>query len=536
MSELPDDAEALPCGWAWSTIGELALEVRNGLSPKPNADCGLPVLRISAVRALNVDVADRRYFDPPPPQWERAVLKAGDLLFTRYSGTPAFVGVCGVVPEVREDLVYPDKLIRVRIDDRIALPGFVEKSAACGVSRAAIESNLKTTSGQVGLAGGDLKETPLPLPPLNEQRRIVDKIEALTARSRRAKEALDAVPALLDKLRQSILAAAFRGDLTADWRAAHPDVEPASVLLERIRKERRDRWEQAELAKMQAKGKPPKNDTWKSKYKEPEPVDTEGLPELPEGWAWASVEQLLVSQADVFDGPFGSALKTSDYCEAGVRVIRLENVAQLRFVDAKKTYISEQKYQTLLRHTVREGDIIFGSFVDETTRVCVLPPLAGPAVAKADCFCVRPWPGIVSVEFLAAALGSPQTHARLTKSIHGATRPRVNTGQVRAAVVPLPPLAEQAQLVRRLQESILQLEALQGAREGIELLLDTLDSSTLAKAFRGELVPQDPNDEPASVLLERIRAEREAAGSAKKTKKQPAARKRATRKSKAAAT
>ena len=132
----------------------------------------------------------------------------------------------------------------------------------------------------------------IPLPPLNEQRRIVAKLEALHARSRRAREALDAVPPLLEKLRQSILAAAFRGDLTKDWRAKNKDVEPASELLERIRVERRKKWEEAELAKMKAKGKAPRDDRWKAKYKEPEPVDATGLPELPEGWCWASLEEL----------------------------------------------------------------------------------------------------------------------------------------------------------------------------------------------------------------------------------------------------
>ncbi len=97
------------------------------------------------------------------------------------------------------------------------------------------------------------------------------------------------MPPLLEKLRQSILAAAFRGDLTKDWRAKHKDVEPASKLLERIRVERRKKWEEAELAKMKAKGKAPKGDEWKAKYKEPEPVDATGLPELPEGWCWATL-------------------------------------------------------------------------------------------------------------------------------------------------------------------------------------------------------------------------------------------------------
>src|SRR6185503_10682565 len=128
--------------------------------------------------------------------------------------------------------------------------------------------------------------------------RIVTKLEALQARSRRAREALDAVPPLLEKLRQSILAAAFRGDLTKDWRSKHEDVEPASELLKRIRIERRKKWEEAELAKMKAKGKAPTDDKWKAKYKEPEPVDATGLPELPEGWCWASVDDVTAFVTD----------------------------------------------------------------------------------------------------------------------------------------------------------------------------------------------------------------------------------------------
>jgi type I restriction enzyme, S subunit len=137
---------------------------------------------------------------------------------------------------------------------------------------------------------GDLKNFQIPLPPLAEQCRIVAKVEILTAKSRRAKEALDAIPALLERFRQSVLASAFRGDLTADWREKNPDVEPAEELLMRIRAERRRRWEGAELAKMRAKGKVPGDDGWKEKYDDPAPVDANELPELPEGWCWTSFE------------------------------------------------------------------------------------------------------------------------------------------------------------------------------------------------------------------------------------------------------
>ena len=133
----------------------------------------------------------------------------------------------------------------------------------------------------------------VPVPPLSEMQRLEKKIEALQERSRRAREALSEVGPLLEQFRQSVLAAAFRGDLTADWRAAHQNVEPASELLLRIRAERRRRWEQAELAKYDAKGqKPPRN--WQDQYKEPEPVDESDLPELPKGWVWATWESDLV--------------------------------------------------------------------------------------------------------------------------------------------------------------------------------------------------------------------------------------------------
>ena len=107
------------------------------------------------------------------------------------------------------------------------------------------------------------------------------------------------MPALLEQYRQSVLAAAFRGDLTADWRKTHPDAEPASVLLDRIRLDRRRRWEAAELARMKS---PLRDDRWKARYPEPEPVDDSDLPELPEGWCWATAEEIVEPDAEIVYG------------------------------------------------------------------------------------------------------------------------------------------------------------------------------------------------------------------------------------------
>ena len=133
----------------------------------------------------------------------------------------------------------------------------------------------------------------IPIAPLNEQKRIVEKIELIQERTKIVKRELENIKVLLKKLRRSLLASAFRGDLTKDWRANHPDIEPAEVLLERIKQERRSKWEQAELEKMRAKGITPKDDKWKSKYSEPQPVkNIDDLPSIPDGWCWVNYELL----------------------------------------------------------------------------------------------------------------------------------------------------------------------------------------------------------------------------------------------------
>ena len=134
-----------------------------------------------------------------------------------------------------------------------------------------------------------------------EQHRIVEAIESYFTRLDDAVATLERVQRNLKRYRASVLKAAVEGRLVPTEaelaRAEGRDYEPASVLLERILAERRRRWEEAELAKMKAKGKTPKDDKWKAKYKEPVAPDTSNLPDLPEGWCWATVEQLASTVA-----------------------------------------------------------------------------------------------------------------------------------------------------------------------------------------------------------------------------------------------
>lgn len=334
------------------------------------------------------------------------------------------------------------------------------------------------------------------LPPPRQQKRIVAKIEALQARSEAAKEALNAIPPLLEKFRQSVLAAAFRGDLTRTWREAHRDTEPASRLLERIRAERRRRWEEANP---------------KKKYVEPEPVDAAGLPELPEGWCWATFDEVAACRPHALKaGPFGSALKKEFYTPSGHKVYGQEQVIKgdPYFGDY---YIDEQRFAELKACEVRPGDILI-SLVGTIGKVLVLPQDAEAGIINPRLVKLSLSAQVIEAEYAAWALQSPLTLRFFASKSHGGTMEILNLSIIRELRFPLPPLAEQRQMLRSLARTFASLDGFVASRTDAASILTSLNQSILAKAFRGELVHQDPNDEPASVLLERIRLERDAEG------------------------
>jgi type I restriction enzyme, S subunit len=355
-----------------------------------------------------------------------------------------------------------------------------------------------------------LQQLNVPLPPLNEQCRIVAKIEALKARSQRVKEALSAIPTLLDQFRQSVLAAAFRGDLTADWREENLDVEPASVLLERIHAERRRKWEEAELQKLNTEGKTPLGDSWKSKYKEREFIESPDLPDLPNGWMWTKIEQLgLFDEQTVLTGPFGANLGREDFILEGVPVITI-GCLQNRGLDLSKAmYISQVKADELERYKLRKGDFLFSRMASVGRAAIVEDELSG-AIFNYHLMRLRLSEKLIKAKYFLYYVRGASAVSEYVKEVnHGATRDGINTGQLNKMPVALPPIKEQCQIIKVIENYFDRSHTID------DFILDNLEEleicnqSILAKAFRGELVPQDPKDEPASVLLDRIRAERE---------------------------
>ena len=366
----------------------------------------------------------------------------------------------------------------------------------------------KQTTNLASVSLTKLSNLPIPIPPTNEQRRIVAKIEALKARSQRVKEELEAIPALLDQFRQSVLAAAFRGDLTADWREKNPDVEPASVLLERIRAERRRRWEEAELEKMNAQGKTPKDDKWKKKYKEPEPVNTENLPTLPNGWKWVNADQICSQITD------GEHIQPP-YQSEGFPMLTAKHVRDgfIDMTDAK--FISKEDFQKcLLRCAPETGDLLIVSVGATTGRAAIVSNCPPFALVR-SVLLLKP---LSDAKFMLNWIRSRLCQSWIGTASGATAQAHLYINDTRGMPIPFPPKDEQDEIVSRLESLFRIADTIEQQYKNSETDLDQLDRSILAKAFRGELVPQDPNDEPASVLLERIRAEREKLDTKKKAK------------------
>lgn len=368
----------------------------------------------------------------------------------------------------------------------------------------------------------DIAPLSLPLPPKNEQTRIVTAIESLQQRSARARTLLTEVQPLIERLRQSVLQAAFSGRLTADWRAKNPDVEPADQLLARIRTERRQRWETAELAKYEAKGKkPPKH--WQDKYKEPEPVDDSELPELPEGWCWGSTTEI---STHIVDCPHSTpkygdgecfAVDTTCISFKGIDLKKLRRLDSGSFVERNRRLIP------------KAGDIVFAR--EGTVGTAVVLPQS-PSLCLGQRVMLIRTDEVINSQLICWALMSTVTKAQYAKKISGSTVAHINMKDIINFSVPVIPVDEQGQLLVRLQKALKTIDLLERNLVSSNSNLDQLDQSILSKAFRGELVPQDPNDEPASELLARIRSTREAEAATKKSaKKKTSSKKKAKKKS-----
>ncbi len=366
-----------------------------------------------------------------------------------------------------------------------------------------------------------MKRIPLVIAPRLEQNRIVEKLEELLSDLDAGVAELKAAQKKLALYRQSLLKAAVEGALTADWRtqrAAHGEsLETGADLLARILTERRARWEARQLAKFEEQGKmPPKG--WQAKYPEPVQPDTSDLSSLPARWIWASLDML----GEIVSGVAKGSKQTPGVSLREIAYLRVANVQRgfLDLTETKKIMASERDIEEL---TLRNGDVLFneGGDRDKLGRGWVWRDEVAECIHQNHVFRMRPYLPEVLSEFVSHhgnTFGKSwfQQAGKQTTNLAS-----INMGILRAFPVPVPPTDEAREILERVSQEI---EAIKLQEASIELGLrqSTAQRKNLLKAaFSGRLVPQDPDDEPASALLARIRAERE-----ERVSSDPARRKR----------
>lgn len=365
------------------------------------------------------------------------------------------------------------------------------------------------------IAKSALREFHLPIAPTDEQRRIAQRIEALFEQSRTAREALDKIPELLRQFRQSVLAAAFCGDMTT----RNPDDEPASELLERILEGRRRRWGD----NLRAKGKDPRRYT----YEEPAPPNTSDLPELPEGWCWASLEQLS------WDSSYGTSQKC-DYEGNGPPVLRIPNISggevdlsDLKFAKSSVVLDATQALQPddlLIIRTNGSKSLIGRSAL-------VRRRFEQPLFYASYLIRFRLISALTLPEWIATIWDTPFVRDRIEQmAATSAGQYNINVNNLNRLPLPLAPWREQQKVVSAIRTAFRRVKVVEREVDLAYHRLDNLDQSILARAFHGELVPQDLDDEPASVLLERIREERAEEQSRRQTTRSRSPRQREARK------
>lgn len=361
-----------------------------------------------------------------------------------------------------------------------------------------------TGTTRLKLTSSAMKQIPFLLAPYNEQTRVIEKLEELFSDLDAGVAELKAAQKKLVQYRQSLLKSAVGGVLTAEWRTKNKPKETGTKLLARILEERRVRWEEKQLAKFKEQCKtPPK--WWQDKYPEPVQPDTTNLPELPEGWVWASVDQICPD--DIANG------KSVPTATSGPKVLRLTavKVGRIDLGEFKYGVWSDRDAEPFF---VKNGDVLIvrgNGSLSLVGRAGLVSGVTSDIAYPDTMIRVRILDGIVLPEWLGLVWDSAlirdhlQTRARTSAGIYKIAQP-----DIVSAIIPVPPLLEQKAIIVAIDEANLEIQRIEGLLN-LGLKQSAAQRKNILKsAFSGLLVQQDPNDEPASVLLERIRAERQA--------------------------
>ncbi|MGP5562322.1 restriction endonuclease subunit S [Vreelandella alkaliphila] len=500
------EVEKLPNGWEVSKIGEVCEPSQYGYTAKAGDKGNYHYLRTTDITKPELDWDNVPFCEISEEEAEKYLLKDNDIVISRAGS----IGYSYLISKAKKS-VFASYLIRFRpLINPKYFRYFLDSqqywnAILAGSSGIAVQNvNAKT-----------LSLIDLPIAPEKEQQRIVEKLDEIFSELYAGIDELKTAQIKISQYRQTLLKSAVEGSLTQQWRAENSAKvqETGEQLLARILKQRREQWQQQKLAEFAGKGKtPPKN--WQDKYPEPLQPNTSDLHKLPEGWVWASLDQLTTY---ITSGSRGWA---KYYSDSGAIFVRAQNIKTDELLLDDIAFVSLGDSKEGMRTRLQKNDVLLTITGANVGKCALVKKELDEAYVSQHVSLIRP-STLVSSHYIHLNLITPTGGRKYLDDLaYGAGKPGLNLQQIASTPIPLPPLNEQNVLYETIYTS---LDALEIQNQAIRSQLKTTEAqrkNILKSAFSGQLVPQAPNDEPASVLLEKIKQEREALAKMPKPRKQ----------------
>jgi type I restriction enzyme S subunit len=488
-----------PSSWRSTTLIELAKFIDyRGRTPKKTED-GIPLITAKNIRNGYIDRNPREFIalDAYDDWMTRGIPKVGDVLFT----TEAPLGNVAVI-DIEEKFALAQRAICFQFYESYV--GMFVSYFLRSPQFQQILNGHSTGTTVKGIKAATLKKLDINIPPIAEQKRIVEKLDSLLAQVDTIQQRLNNLPNIIKRYRQSVLAAAVSGKLTEQWRKNNQCQKSTIEIKSEIKNYRYEIWIQEQEAKFQAKGKVPKNDKWKEKYKE---VTTElngNEKTLPKGWVYETLEGLIYISARIG----WKGLKAEEYTEEGPLFLSVHGLNHGQHVDLSRAYhISEERYKESPEIQLKNEDILLCKDGAGIGKIAIIKDLTELASINSSLLLIRSGKYFLT-DYLYYFLAGPEVQRIVQERMTGSAVPHLFQRDVKEFVLEVPPIEEQTEIVRLVEQHFALADTLEKNLKNAKQKVDNLTQSILAKAFRGELVPQDPNDEPAEQLLSRIKTAR----------------------------
>ncbi|WP_342502192.1 restriction endonuclease subunit S [Bacillus sp. FSL R5-0397] len=441
----------VPQNWLWITFGTVA-KLFNGYAFKSSdyQEEGIPIIRISDISGENTS-SKNAVRVPPHLYNEKFLIKKGDLLIAMSGATTGKTGVYNSEElALQNQRVGKIKEISHKVLYSLFMKYFVFYNSKQILKRA-------YGGAQPNISGSLIEQLNIALPPLEEQKRIADKVEHLLSKIEEAKQLIEEAKETFELRRAAILEKAFRGELTKKWRGENLKESSDTEVVQ----------------------------TDKTLYN------------LPFNWEWIDLDTVCEKITD------GTHHSPKSYPSGDYMYITAKNIKKQGILLDNVTYVSKEVHQEIYnRCDVKKGDVLYIKD-GATTGIATVNQITEEFSLLSSVALLRPKRNVLAAKYLMYCLNSPSTKSRMLGMISGNAITRLTLKKIKQGIIPLPPFDEQ-EIIVSILEKVNSVDEQLDYVTNLEDNINNLKQSILSKAFRGELGTNDPSEESAIELLKEV--------------------------------